>query len=257
MLTPHKTIYEQPTNERMRAFLRLEQLFQHIFYCLKDLSSLASRKTMQAFIDILETMDRFDVKGELLKELERSIDYLNCLRLSPSVDQEKLLSVCKKNSEFIQKLHAIPGKIGEGLSGNPLLSGIRQRAGIAGGPCFFDFPAYHHFLKGTPESKNLLFSKWLSELEPVYSALELILKLVRESAATYPFVALQGFYQQTLNPKNCYQCIRVFLPGNSPYFPEMSVGRHQMHIRFYTLTDRGEGVPSRDKLSFEMACCVI
>lgn len=250
-------IYEQPLNERMRAFLRLEQLFQHIFYLLKTPTHLSSRQIIQAFLDTLETLERFDIKTELLKELERFNDHFSRLRHSPSVDLIKLSAVCQRSEHGIQKLHKISGKVGDSLSTSPLLNGVRQRIGIAGGPCFFDFPAYHYFLLRPSESKNQLFSSWLEELEPITSALALILKLVRESGVTYSFWAEKGFYQQDLNPKNVYQCIRLFLPEDSPYFPEMSVGRHQMHIRFYTLGERGDGVACKDRVAFEMACCVI
>lgn len=252
-----KVVYEQPLNERLRTFLRLEQLFHIIFYFFKDLSSSSSRQVMMAFIDVLEIGERCDIKSELMKELERLTINFDRLKSAPGVDQEKLSAILKRSEQLIQKMYAINGKIGSRILKDNLLAGVRQRSALTGGPCSFDLPAYHHWLQQPSELRSKTFSSWLSELEPVYAAATMVLKLVRESAVSQTVVAPQGFYQQTLNPQNPYQCIRVMLPAGSDYFPEISAGRHQFHIRFHTLSEEGEILHAQDKVSFEMACCVI
>ena len=64
-------IYEQPLNERIRTFLRLEFLFSQAAQHLHDDSQWGSRNTLTSLLDILSIFGRTDLKTEVLKELER------------------------------------------------------------------------------------------------------------------------------------------------------------------------------------------
>jgi cell division FtsZ-interacting protein ZapD len=86
-------IYEQPLNERIRNFLRLEHLFQQAFYTLRGYSVWDSRATITGLIDILDILSRSDLKTELLKELERHQAALAKLKDIPGVDREQLESI--------------------------------------------------------------------------------------------------------------------------------------------------------------------
>ena len=79
-------IYEQPLNERVRTFLRLEHLFCQIDYTLRGYSIWDSRATLDTLVETLEILSRSDLKTELIKELERHIVKLNALQQSPGVD---------------------------------------------------------------------------------------------------------------------------------------------------------------------------
>ena len=63
--------YEQPLNERMRSFLRLEHLFKQAAYTFRGYSIWDSRSTLNSLTSILEILSRNDLKTDLLKELER------------------------------------------------------------------------------------------------------------------------------------------------------------------------------------------
>ena len=64
-------IYEQPTNERIRAFLRLEKLFEQYGYHLKHGSAWNNQIAIDAINELLAFTTRSDIKLEALKELER------------------------------------------------------------------------------------------------------------------------------------------------------------------------------------------
>ncbi len=64
-------IYEQPLNERMRNFLRLEHLFNHIEFRSQDTLEWDCRSTLESLLEINDLLSRSDLKGELIKELER------------------------------------------------------------------------------------------------------------------------------------------------------------------------------------------
>ena len=63
--------YEQPLNERVRTFLRLEHLFDKEDHFLAQTSEWDSRASLSLLLDIIDMLARSDVKTELIKEMER------------------------------------------------------------------------------------------------------------------------------------------------------------------------------------------
>ena len=76
--------YEQPLNERMRTFLRLEFLYQQpaVQPRVGDELGDARGRRSSGLLEIMAILMRGDVRSEVLKELERQID--NALRCSDS-----------------------------------------------------------------------------------------------------------------------------------------------------------------------------
>ena len=86
-------IYEQPLNERVRSFLRLEHLFgisDH--HCPQD-SQWDSRIAISCFLEILDLLSRSDIKSDLIKELERHTVTLDVLKNNPNVDHHRLSEI--------------------------------------------------------------------------------------------------------------------------------------------------------------------
>ena len=70
-------VFEQPLNERMRTFLRLDFLYNQALYHNEMASQWGSRAAMASLIDILAITTRGDVRSDVLKELERQLATLN------------------------------------------------------------------------------------------------------------------------------------------------------------------------------------
>jgi cell division protein ZapD len=62
----------------------------------------------------------------------------------------------------------------------------------------------------------------------------LLLQLTREGSKIQKRNAEQGFYQELLDPQTNLRLIRVAVPNSSLAYPEVSVGRHFLSIRFYS-----------------------
>ena len=60
--------YEQPLNERMRNFLRLDFLYQQAVHHHTKSDPWSTRAAVQALLEILAITQRGDVRGEVLKE---------------------------------------------------------------------------------------------------------------------------------------------------------------------------------------------
>src|ERR1700674_4547257 len=83
-------VFEQPLNERMRTFLRLDFLYNQALYHNEMASPWGSRAAMSSLIDILAITTRGDVRSDVLKELESQLTSLNEFQSNPGVDAQRL-----------------------------------------------------------------------------------------------------------------------------------------------------------------------
>lgn len=252
-----KVDYEQPLNERMRTFLRLEFLFQAAGHHARGRSVWDSRAAMASLLDILAIVTRSDLKSEVLKELERHTANLTAMQNNPQVDGAKLAGIMQQLDGLATRLHATHGQIAYGLRQNEFLASIRQRSSIAGGSCGFDLPVYHHWLqRPAPERVEQLLA-WFTEFEPIRAAIALMLELTRESCTPSREVAPGGFFQQPLPAHLPCQMLRVALPQGSPYYAEISGSRHRFTIRFLEGATNGRAIQTDDTVEFELTRCVL
>lgn len=250
--------YEQPLSERIRAFLRLEYLFKRANHQLLSTDAWASRGTIETLIDILSLVGRSDLKKELMKELERHASTLEALARNPRVDPARLDSVLGHLRSLLASLRASESSPGQELRNNELLGAVRQRSSIPAGTCDFDLPAYHYWLRGPPERRHEDLIRWLACFDTMREAITVCLNLVRDSAEATREFASAGFFQKTLDTATPCHMVRVALPTGSPWYPEISAGKHRFTIRFmHTPTPENRAVQTDDDVEFGLHCCVI
>ena len=56
-------VYEYPFNERIRAYLRLEYLFDRLFFFAREGDSRQHQVAVTSLFDLLDVCERTDVKG--------------------------------------------------------------------------------------------------------------------------------------------------------------------------------------------------
>jgi len=69
-------VYEQPLNERMRTFLRLEFLYTQASITASRPTLGVRARRLRALLEILAITARGDSRSEVLKELERHVNVL-------------------------------------------------------------------------------------------------------------------------------------------------------------------------------------
>ncbi len=251
-------VYEQPLNERVRALLRLEYLFERAAFRMDGPSSWDSRVCVEAIIDIVNIMSRTDLKTEIIKELERDAATLEALGAKPGVDHERLNELLERIRGLLNDLRTGESVPGQAVRQNELLSYVRQRSSIPAGTCSFDIPAYQHWLERPAESRISDIHAWLSHFEPVRDAVTLCLQLIRGSANASREVAEAGFYQRNLDSSAPCQLVRVVVPADASWFPEISGGRHRFSIRFVQQLDTASRpTQSKEQIAFDLQCCAI
>ena len=247
-------LYEYPFNERIRTYLRLEHLFLRLAELLKRESPIDHHYALATIFEIMDVGARADLKTDVLRDIEKQKQALNAYRGNPVISEQALDDATTQLDSCFSGLTGLPGKIGQSLTENDWLMGIRSRIGIPGGTCGFDLPAYHAWQHHSAESRQLDLQRWVSPLVPLAESLRLLLRLVRESASPQKVVAPAGQYQQML-PQRTFQLLRLRLHSTLALIPEISCNRLMVSTRFMRQESNGRLQTSGDDTMFELTLC--
>ena len=231
-MSDNNQIFEQPLNERIRMCLRIETLMQRIHYFATPEADWSGYGALLGILEITALLERGDFKQELMRELESHHSSLKSLSSHDGVDKSKLELTLSKQKNAIERVHRMGGKLGEHLKRIEFLVTIKQRTSIPGGSCDFDLPALRFWLNQSHQRRVEDLKRWAAPYFELESVIELILKVIRESATPKLVTAENGFYQQSLDPKQPNRLLRISIPAGVGYYPEISAGKHRYSIRF-------------------------
>ena len=159
------TVFEQPLNERLRTFLRLDFLYSQALYHNDMASSWGSRAAMSSLLDMLAIAMRGDLRSDVLKELERQGTRLSEFQNHPGIDAVRLRALVSN----LQRLRSELGSAGaawlQPLRESEFLASIKHRSAIPGGTCEFDLPDYYFWLNQPHEVRMQTFVHWLGRSE--------------------------------------------------------------------------------------------
>ena len=228
---PELIAYEQPTNERIRTFLRLEHVFVGIRQALATPSQWGSRQALIGILEIGDMLARADLKGEIIKELERHAAVISALSNNPGVDPTLLHKTIERIEQQTTRLKAPDCQPTLRIRNDELLSQIKQRLAIPGGSCSFDLPALYHWLSRDFHERVADLNTWLEDVRILQSAVDTVLSDIRESTVPKAVTAIGGFYQQSLEAGMSCQLLRVLIDRSVGAYPEISGGKHRFTIR--------------------------
>lgn len=251
-----QTIYEFPLNERIRVFIRLEQLFLQLSHFSAGTTVYDKRAAVSVLLDILMIFSRNDLKSELIKELDRHIKTLKQIARSQSVDTEKLQQLLDELNQVSKSLYHANGKIGINVMESDLFQSISQRNSIPGGSCSFDLPAFHYWLEQDDSEQQQDIERWIQPFTDIRLAIDLIMNLIRQSCTPSSEIAKSGFFQKSLEANQPAQLLRVLIDADLPYFAEISGGKHRFTIRFMQPSkDENRPTQTTDNIPFQLTCC--
>ncbi len=224
--------YEQPLNERMRTFLRLEFLYQQLMYNSELDADWATRDAMSRLLEIMAILTRGDVRSDVHKELDHQIGNLERFVSQPAVDIRRLEALMRNLLESRDEVNAAGTQFLQPLKDCEFLASIKHRSSIPGGTCEFDLPEYSHWLRQPFARRQQDLKGWVSAIRPVCDAVIELLWLIRESATSAEKTAINGMYQHNMQKHFQWRLLRVNLPDDSPLYPEISDSQHRFTVRF-------------------------
>jgi cell division protein ZapD len=248
-------LYEYPFNESIRTMLRLEHLFDRLGQLIARDAPVDHHYALATLFEIMDVGSRADLKSDLLKDLERHKVQLNGYRGNPSVSEDALDAVVARIDTAFGTLNESPGKAGAGLTSNEWLMSIRSRIGIPGGTCEFDLPAYYAWQQLPAARRRADLLKWTETMMPVASALQVLLRLLRDSGVSHMVATSGGQYQQSLPSGHTYHLLRLRMDESAELVPEISGHRLLVSVRLMRQEPDGRLRPASTDTSFELTLC--
>lgn len=247
--------YDYPLNERIRTLLRVEELFAKVCYHIEANHEQQHHFALITLLQILDVIDRAELKLDLLQELDRQKTAMRLLIGNPVIATEILtttLTSIEKASEALRNDTSKPGQI---LRANEWLMNIKQRAAILGGICEFDVPSYHYWLGLGEARRKHDLQTWLAPLIPLQKAVVLLLHILRGSGASTTLVAVNGAYQQMLLGSKPAQMLKIELDASLSCFPEVSANKYAINIRFNTFDCTQKPKKYDETVRFSLTLC--
>ncbi len=248
-------LYEYPLNERIRTYLRLEHLFGRLAELISGISGTDHHFALATIFEVIDVCGRADLKSDVLKDIERQRQLFKSFRGNPAIAEETLDLVMSDLDCCYLGLSAVQGKMGQSLTENEWLMGIRSRVAIPGGTCNFDLPAYYFWLQKSADSRRNDIVGWANVLLPMREAIALLLNLLRESGLPQKVFATQGSFQQSLQQGRTFQMLRLRIDESLDLIPEISGNRLMFSVRLLRMEADGRPHATTVDTPLELTLC--
>ena len=252
---PAVILYEYPFNERIRTYLRLEQLFRRLGELIPRQHALDHHYAIQTIFEVMDVAARADMKSDVLKDIDRQKQQLNSYRGNPAISEQALDAVIEQLDGCFQQLNQLTGKTGQSLTENDWLMSIRSRIGIPGGTCEFDLPAYYAWQQHSAAERQIDLQRWAAPLAPLAESIVLLMKMLRDSGSPQKVVAPAGQFQQTLPQGRTFQLLRLRIDPSTGLIPEISGNRLMLSVRLMRQGEDDRLHPAAEDAAFELTLC--
>ncbi len=246
----HAAIYEEPIDERIRKFLKLESYFLKLKYHKNIDTIYDSYVSLHNLIMIYNTLSRVEVKSELIREIDfQKTRYTEYIKIDGS-DKTKLSSIMEKQKVILNELHS--------LKANYLVDLQNDE--------FFQFCVKHHenistetdfWLTRDHAMRLNQINLWLEIVKPIEYSVHFCLDILRKSSETTEVSTDNGFYLVKLGLEKKVRLLRVTMQSDNYYFPRISLGPQRATISFMVLNEQNKFEQYRENITFVLDLCHI
>ncbi|WP_351079344.1 cell division protein ZapD [Shewanella sp. CAL98-MNA-CIBAN-0140] len=219
-------IYEQPLNEKIRSYLRIENLaLQLKLHAEQD----NQHQCFAPLFSLAELTERCDYRTDILKDIDKQIQLISHWRTNSNVDNAQVDQLTERLIALKSPLQA-QERIGCSLKQDKFICSLRQRFNMTGAYCNFDFPQLHFWLDKDWQYRQQDIENWRMQFQPLLAPIMLLLELIRTTADFSLCQAPVGFYQGS-SPQPL-SLIRVKINPNQNCYPTISGNRNRYAIHF-------------------------
>ncbi len=249
-------LYEHPLNERIRNYLRLEQLLAQAYsYANSDAAMTNIQYSYQVFFNalftIIDSLERGDIRGDLIKDLEKLQQNLVVWSQAPDIDTSVLEKNLRKTVALSSHLKTSTQTWSQ-LKDHKLIASLKQRFAIQGGSSSFDLPQLQFWLHQQNTQIKADIKHWLSLLDDINDSLALVLRFIRQRAEFETIETESGFYQD--NGEGLL-LLRIKVAQSAQYYPTVSGNRFRYSIRFMLPCEKDGRRYSNQATRFQLARC--
>lgn len=251
------TAYEHPFNERMRLFLRLELIFAQAMAHKTAEDQYQTQLCLDALFALLNITNRYELRAELLRELERIKVMLLQLQATDDASGDKVTKTLDELARCANVLHSLDSKHIDRLRHIEFLNTVKNRNVHDTGSYLFELPALQYWLLQPAAFREQQIQAWLDDFSPLNTTIAFLLRLIRNSADPQSVVAENGVYIKTVdNRSSNHQLLRIHLPENSLVYPRVSGDQYRFAVRFMRQTQADEKASQiNENISFSMYFC--
>ncbi len=247
---PHAAIYEEPMDERIRKFLKLENYFLKLEYH-KDIDTVFdSYASLYNFILIYNTLSRVEVKSELIREIDfHKSRYAEYTKLDSS-DKTKLSSIMEKQDVILNNLHSLKPNYLNDLNNDELFQNcVKHHEGLN--------TEIDYWLTRDHQMRLNQINLWLERIKPIEHSVKFCLEILRKSSETSEICANNGFHLIKLEQEKKIRLLRVTMQTDNYYFPRISLGPQRATVTFMIMNEDNKFVQIKENISFVLDLCFI
>tara|TARA_Y100000748_G_scaffold127216_1_gene106624 strand:- start:747 stop:1514 length:768 start_codon:yes stop_codon:yes gene_type:complete len=246
------SIYEEPVQEKIRKFIKIEFLFNKLFYFKHKENKHDNYIALLALCELYEILSRSDIKSELIREIENQNHYFKKIKEIPEANSEKLSSVLEKQKVLLQLIHGIESNYLEYLENDILFKTIAKNSINPLQPTSVEF-----WLSRDIVLRENQINLWTEPLLFIKKSVDFILDVIRKSGRFEDKLAEKGFFIEKLDPKKNILLIRITLTSDLYYYPQISVGKQRLNIMFMSKDDKNNLISHKEDVAFILTTCVL
>ena len=246
------SIYEEPVQEKIRKFIKIEFLFNKLFYFKHKENKHDNYIALLALCELYEILSRSDIKSELIREIENQNNYFKKIKEIPEANSEKLSSVLEKQKVLLQLIHGIESNYLEYLENDILFKTIAKNSINPLQPTSVEF-----WLSRDIVLRENQINLWTEPLLFIKKSVDFILEVIRKSGRFEDKLAEKGFFIEKLDPKKNILLIRITLTSDLYYYPQISVGKQRLNIMFMSKDDKNNLISHKEDVTFILTTCVL
>ncbi|MFC3907550.1 cell division protein ZapD [Legionella dresdenensis] len=241
--------FQLATHFLPRVALRVECLYQTINQACEETHPVIHHYALKNTIEIIQLIEKPELKSRFLKELMRIEHTL--IRYNNSFDRELQESL----HDQIHNLNQTVGRFGDKIHTIPFLQSIRVSQSLHNQDCEIHSPQLLLWLESDPIIRQRDLMLWLSYIQPLTTAVNLYLKLLRSTAEFDQIELVNGFYQRPIPSKTSCHLILLRMNKSSGIVPRMQLGHHGFSLRLCEANSMHE--IRQAKASVDLAICQI
>lgn len=241
--------FQLATHFLSRIALRLEFLFKTINQACSESHEVIHRFALKNIIEILDIIEKPELKSRFIKEL---------IRIEHVLKKPDLLKNGQLFDELATQIHIlnhVPGRFNNPIHDDEFLRTLRQIHHPNTKECEFNSPHLVLWFESDSHIRQKTITQWVSSLKDLEDTVSIYLSLLREATQYISITAINGFYQHNISPKSVNHMILLKMDKSMGITPKLQLGHHSLTIRLYELTTSHE---IRDKsVDMEIAFCQI
>ena len=246
--------FEFPLNEKVRAYLRADELLRRIETLIDGGSALEHHFALQTLFELQDMVTRSDIKGDLIRELDRQRQSLLSLRGNPDIENAKLEDTLSEFNARYDDLTKMSGKPGQQLAELEWLNALKGRMSIPAGTCAFDLPSYDHWSRQAEGIRQAELKELLAYFAQLQHAIGLLLDVIRQSGVPRAVVAPSGQLHYNAPAGRHLQLLRLKV-ADTNLVPEVSANRLIIVIRWMAVNEHHKLSGCRQDVDFELTLC--